>query len=202
MITSQTAFASVQRDMDKHKTTAELLNRANEEFMERFSADFPDFARKREKMQQKFHNGYVQHNVPAYMNKSPEEQYEFSLMMADKMIGLDELYKTPDGKQYLDKFFKSRNIDISKKPSDMLLSDFLGKELEQGHIKVDLTMVLLEAGNNAYENVSSPKAKRMASLASSNMEHKKLQPTPNLSDVRSQQDMIEENQRNSQQYQM
>ena len=28
------------------------------------------------------------------MNKSPEEQYEFSLMMADKMIGLDELYKT------------------------------------------------------------------------------------------------------------
>lgn len=59
MITSQTAFASVQRDMDKHKTTAELLNRANEEFMERFSADFPDFARKREKMQKKFHNGYV-----------------------------------------------------------------------------------------------------------------------------------------------
>ena len=51
MITSQTAFASVQRDMDKHKTTAELLNRANEEFMERFSADFPDFARKREEMQ-------------------------------------------------------------------------------------------------------------------------------------------------------
>ena len=150
MITSQTAFASVQRDMDKHKTTAELLNRANEEFMERFSADFPDFARKREDMQKRFHNGYVQHNVTEYMNKSPEEQYEFSLMMADKMIGLDELYKTPDGKQYLDKFFKSRNIDLSKKPADMPLSDFLGAELEQGHIKVDLTEVLLSASNGAH----------------------------------------------------
>ena len=202
MITSQIAFASVQRDMDKHKTTAELLNRANEEFMERFSADFPDFARKREDMQKKFHNGYVQHNVSAYMNKSPEEQYEFSLMMADKMIGLDELYQTPDGKQYLDKFFKNRNIDLSKKPADMSLSDFLGKELEQGHIKVDLTEVILDAGNGAYKNVSFPQAKKMAAFVSSNMEHKKLQPSPNLSNVRSQQDAIEENQRNSQQYQM
>jgi hypothetical protein len=202
MITSQTAFASVQRDMEKHKTTAELLNRANEEFMERFSVDFPDFARKREDMQKKFHNGYVQHNVPAYMNKSPEEQYEFSLMMADKMIGLDELYKTPDGKQFLDKFFKNRNIDLSKKPADMSLSDFLGKELEQGHIKVDLTEVILDAGNNAYGEVKTPQAKKMAALASSNMEHKKLQPTPNLSDVRGQQDTVEENQRSSQQYQM
>lgn len=202
MITSQTAFASVQRDMDKHKTTAELLNRANEEFMERFSADFPDFARKREDMQKKFHNGYVQHNVSAYMNKSPEEQYEFSLMMADKMIGLDELYKTPDGKRYLDKFFKGKNIDLSKKPADMSLSDFFGKELEQGHIKVDLTMVLLEAGNNAYGKVNTPQAKKLAAFVSSNMEHKKLQPTPNLSDVRIQQDIVEENQINSQQYQM
>ena len=202
MITSQTAFASVQRDMDKHKTTAELLNRANEEFMERFSADFPDFARKREEMQKRFHNSYVQHNIAGYMNKSPEEQYEFSLMMADKMIGLDELYKTPDGKQYLDKFFKSRNIDLSKKPADMPLSDFLGAELEQGHIKVDLTDVILEVSNNAHGEVKTPQAKKMAAFVSSNMEHKKLQPTPNLSDVRSQQDTIEENQRNSQRYQM
>ena len=202
MITSQTAFASVQRDMDKHKTTAELLNRANEEFMERFSADFPDFARKREEMQKRFHNGYVQHNIAGYMNKSLEEQYEFSLMMADKMIGLDELYKTPDGKQYLDKFFKSRNIDLSKKPADMPLSDFLGAELEQGHIKVDLTGVLLDASNGAHEKVNTPQAKKMAAFVSSNMEHKKLQPTPNLSNVRGQQDTVEENQRNSQQYQM
>lgn len=136
------------------------------------------------------------------MNKSPEEQYEFSLMMADKMIGLDELYQTPDGKQYLDKFFKNRNIDLSKKPADMSLSDFLGKELEQGHIKVDLTEVILDAGNGAYKNVSFPQAKKMAALTSSNMEYKKLQPSLNLSDVRSQQDTIEENQRNSQQYQM
>ena len=111
MLSSQQSFALVQRDIEKHKTTAELLNRANEEFMERFSADFPDFANKREEMRKKFHNGYVQHNFAEYMNKSPEEQYEFSLMMADKMIGVDELYKTPDGKQYLDKFFKGKNID-------------------------------------------------------------------------------------------
>ncbi|WP_157058113.1 MULTISPECIES: hypothetical protein [unclassified Neisseria] len=144
----------------------------------------------------------MQHNIAGYMNKSPEEQYEFSLMMADKMIGLDELYKTPDGKQYLDEFFKGKNIDLSKKPADMPLSDFLGKELEQGHIKVDLTEVILDAGNKAYGKVNTPQAKKMAALTSSNMEHKKLQPTPNLSDVRSQQDTIEENQRNSQQYQM
>ena len=136
------------------------------------------------------------------MNKSPEEQYELSLMMADKMIGLDELYKTPDGKQYLDKFFRSRNIDLSKKPDNMPLSDFLGSELEQGHIKVDLTMVLLGASNGAHAEVKTPQAKKMAAFVSSNMEHKKLQPSPNLSNVRSQQDAIEENQRNSQQYQM
>ena len=202
MIISQTAFASVQRDMDKHKTTAELLNRANEEFMERFSADFPDFARKREEMQKKFHNGYVQHNIAGYMNKSPEEQYEFSLMMADKMIGLDELYKTPDGKQYLDELFKSRNIDLSKKPENMPLSDFLGAELEQGHIKVDLTDVILEVSNNVHGEVKTPQAKKMAAFVSSNMEHKKLQPSPNLSNVLIQKDTIEENQSNSQQYQM
>ena len=52
------------------------------------------------------------------------------------------------------------------------------------------------------EKVKTPQAKKLAAFVSSNMEHKKLQPTPNLSDVRSQQDTIEENQRNSQRYQM
>ena len=83
----------------------------------------------------------------------------------------------------------------------MPLSDFLGAELEQGHIKVDLTEVLLNASNGAHEKVKTPQAKKLAAFVSSNMEHKKLHP-PNLSNVRSQQDAIEENQRNSQQYQM
>ena len=110
-------------------------------------------------MADKFHNGYVQHNVTDYMDKSSEEQREFSLMMSDKMIGLDELYKTSDGKEYLDKFLKSRGIDLSKKPADMNLSDFLGQELEKGNIKADLTEVILDASNGAYERVDTPQAK-------------------------------------------
>ncbi|WP_315360592.1 hypothetical protein [Neisseria bacilliformis] len=199
MLASRTAFASVQRDIEKHKTTAASLNRANEELMQRF---FPDFLNRREAMADKFHNGYVQHNVTDYMNKSSEEQREFSLMMSDKMIGLDELYKTSDGKEYLDKFLKSRGIDLSKKPADMNLSDFLGQELEKGNIKADLTEVILDASNGAYERVDTPQAKKLSAFLSSNMENKKLQPSPNLSNVHSQQDAIEENQRNTQQYQM
>ena len=77
-------------------------------------------------------------------------------------------------------------------------------QLSSQNKKIDLTSLIIDIGKEASKNGkirSSPEAKPFAAILSSDMEDKKFQQAPNLENV-SRQSIQEEQQKNTQQYQM
>ena len=75
----------------------------------------PHIADQRELLAKLIQQNYLKLGDSRFTSKTPEEQWQFSLMMADKTFTLNELYKTEEGKKFIDDLLKSSNIDISKK---------------------------------------------------------------------------------------
>ena len=115
MLANQASFNTVLKEanpLEQQGISLSELNDANFNLMRQY---MPHIADQRELLAKLIQQNYLKLGDSRFTSKTPEEQWQFSLMMADKTFTLNELYKTEEGKKFIDDLLKSSNIDISKK---------------------------------------------------------------------------------------
>ena len=85
--------------MERQDVSLSELNNANFNLMQQH---MPDALDGHKAMANLIRQKYLELGDPRFVSKTEKEQWEFALMMTDKTFALNKLYKTKEGKDFID----------------------------------------------------------------------------------------------------